>query len=392
MIVSRNVLSAVALLLAVMLLSPLVASRPAFADGEAAGDAEAAPLSAQQRERAHRMIKRLDGESVTVVRSAFETLQGMGEPVLEELEQALATSENAKMQDRLRQIIEAIKIDSINNHAVHLDMILEEVRRANRDQVNEDKLEALLERLTLAIQAGTEDDSWEMPVHFGDVTQRKTPQNARGRHGNNQLVVEKKVEMSIVQNSIVLSDSTVQISSARDSIIVARVATRISSARNCIIISGVASETSSLDGCICLAGVSNHVSSATRSVLGSSEPVQISSGRTGTLLMNQKPDQRAVRRGVQGVVVGGVVLRDKEAKNPLEGIMTVTHVHIGDGGLALFRLKDGTGEYVARTDQEIRHPDGKPVEELADWKLRFTGRNFVVFGDGEKYSHLTLQR
>ena len=374
--------------LAVIALVAFATAGAARADGESSPEAESEVLNARQIERARQLIGRLDGDSVIAVRSALESLQAYGEPVLGELNQALAKSENPKAQGRLRKIIEAIEIEAIDKNAVHLDAILDQVRKANRKNLNKEHLEALLDQLIIALQIAKEDDTLKLPVRFSDVKK-----NGKRGNGHNQLIIEPNVDIRMVHNSIVLADSVAKIGMAQNSIIIARVATKISSARNCVIITGLVSEMTHIDKCVALAGVSVHVSRASGSMIGATEPVKISMGNNGTVLINATPDQRAGRHGdVKGVIARGLVLRDKKIENPLKDTLTLTHASALDGGLALFRLKDGSGEYVARTDKEILRADGTPLAELAGWKLSYTGKGFVIFGDGDRYCYMSYKQ
>lgn len=111
------------------------------------------------------------------------------------------------------------------------------------------------------------------------------------------------------------------------------------------------------------------------------------------MLINSPANARATRNKVRSATTKSLVLRENEVDNPLEGKLTLTFVSASGrsgGGLALLRLKDGTGEYVARSSQEICRPDGTALAELKGWTLTYAGSKFAVFGDGKRHCYLPL--
>jgi hypothetical protein len=180
------------------------------------------------------------------------------------------------------------------------------------------------------------------------------------------------------------------VSSAQNSIIIAGVAANVSSPRNCIIIAGQDVYASSCRDSIVLSGGALQMSSVTNGIAGAVEPISVSFPR-GTAIVNSPPLKNV------GVVAGaaphkevkspGVKLGVAPDNNPLEGKITLTLAIINQTEpLALFRRKDGDGEYVARSGQELTFPDGKGIPELAGWKLVYCGRRgYAVFEkDGEQ--------
>lgn len=348
----------------------------------------AQPLSEQQQARVTKLIGRLQADSVTTVRTAFESLRRMGDTIVPELDRVYAASPDEKLKDRILHLIDSIKVDAIQNNAVRLETILDEVGRATRGDMNAEKLEALLDRLVKALQVATDEDTLELPVRFGDVGSGEI-QHGRAR---NQLIVESKVNVGTIQNSIVLADTVANINRAHNCIIIARIAANVRDAQNCIVLTGAVAETRSVTKCVVLSQVAVQPSIVRDSMLGASEPIALSSVDASTVLINTRPDERAARRGVRGVVAEGLVIHDEKTINPLAEKVTITLATAEDGGVALFRLSNGSGEYVARVDQDIHGPNGAAVAELAGWKLQYAGKGFVVFGDGERYSYLPVRQ
>lgn len=79
-------------------------------------------------------------------------------------------------------------------------------------------------------------------------------------------------------------------------------------------------------------------------------------------------------------------LANPSVKNSLAGRIHVTDVIPLRDGIALFRLNDGSGEYVARYGQLINDPKGKPLPELKGWTLCHTARRSAVFTDGNDFA------
>ena len=77
-----------------------------------------------------------------------------------------------------------------------------------------------------------------------------------------------------------------------------------------------------------------------------------------------------------------ISLQMPEQKNELAEHITLTFTTTttAKDAFILFRRKGGDGEYVARTGREINFPDGKPIPELAGWKLLYCGRRgYAIF-------------
>jgi len=208
------------------------------------------------------------------------------------------------------------------------------------------------------------------------------------------LIIAPRVKLAHVRESIVLADAACDISFAHDSIIIARCAAEVSHLRNSILLTGFASQASHADKSVMLSGVQASASHARTSVLGGAEACRFSFAREGTVLLNSPGvEPRRLRHGARQIRTEKLVLRDERANSPLDEKLTLTFTHQdARGGLALFRLKDGTGEYVARVDQEIRNPAGDPLPELKGWKLIFAGNRIAVFGDGKEFAHVTHAR
>jgi hypothetical protein len=86
----------------------------------------------------------------------------------------------------------------------------------------------------------------------------------------------------------------------------------------------------------------------------------------------------------KSVELKGIIFGAKAPKCPLEGKLTLTLAIERDEPLALFKLPDGTGEYVARYEQEIKTPQGQAIETLKGWKLIYAGNRLAVFANGDE--------
>jgi hypothetical protein len=190
-----------------------------------------------------------------------------------------------------------------------------------------------------------------------------------------------------VDKSIVLCDSVADISIARNSIIIARVAACISHCENCIVIAGRLAAASHVQNSVVLSNSRYEGSFVQQSIVAGPEEVNFSHAQ-GTVLVNSQPPQRRFpvnpREPNTAVEVQGVTFGEKSPANPLEGKLTLTLAAQYDQGLALFKLPDGTGEYVARYEQEIKTPQGELIESLKGWKLIYAGNRLAVFANGEE--------
>jgi len=339
-------------------------------------------LTDKQRQAIPKLIRRLEGGSITAVRSAYETLRGMGEPVLPHLEQAIAESDDAKLQDRLQVLMIDVKTDTLAQRPLNLDMILEEVRQANRDNLNEAYLQVLMNRLLTLLRQASGDDFLHLSADFKQLERLES--DAQTLQDN--LVIGDAVTARHAQGSIILADSVADIDRAKDCIILARVAARIDVAQNCLIVSGFDAELSISQNSMIF---SNGVLKITRdqgSILGATDSIRLSFAGRGTRIVESDGYKQISQGGSSSLEVADLILQESESENPIQDKFFILNVRAGKASVKLHQ--DDSPDIVAIIDQDILNDDGTPVADLQGWQLAYVGRNFAVFSDGSQYCRL----
>ena len=341
------------------------------------------PLAtAADQQRIAELIKQLDADSADAREAATAELRKIGEPALAALEKALADPPSIEVKFRAQTAIDGIKLDLVRKRALKIDDMLAQAKAAQQEGWDKAALGIQLDGLIRVLAEETGKKELKLPVTFADLGQAPMGPIARSA-----LVKEKRVKLPIVEKSIVLCDTVAEISSAKDSIIIARVAAFVSQSTNCLVIAGHLAVTSHAQGSIVLCNSRVEASFARQSVLAGPAEVNLSIA-DGTVLVNSPAPQRRVaaagRDPNQTVEIKGLTFGEKSPQNPLEDKLTVTMATQNGEALALFKLPDGTGEYVARYDQEIKTPQGEPIDSLKGWKLIYAGNRLAVFANGEE--------
>ncbi len=345
---------------------------------------ESTPSSppAADQARIAELIKQLDAEMADARESATAELRKIGEPALAMLETTLADPPSIEVKFRAQTAIDGIKLDLARKQALKIDDILAEARAAQKEGWDKKTLEAQLDALVRILAEETGKKDLKLPVTFAELGQAPMGPFSRGT-----LVKEKRVQISSVEKSIVLCDSVADISIARNSIIIARVAACISHCDNCIVIAGRLAAVSHAQGSVVLCNSRLEGSYAQKSILAGPAEVNLSHAQ-GTVLVNSPAPQRHFpanpREPNASVEVQGITFGEKSPPNPLEGKLTLTLATQQDQALVLFKLPDGSGEYVSRYDQEIKTPQGQPIESLQGWKLIYAGNRLAVFANGDE--------
>ncbi|HUE69585.1 MAG TPA: hypothetical protein VMP01_01750 [Pirellulaceae bacterium] len=341
-----------------------------------------APSLADQM-RISELIKQLDAEKADQREAATAELRKIGAAALATLEKTLADPPSIEAKFRIQTAIDGIKLDLARRNALKIDDILAQAKAAQKEGWDKQTLQSQLERLieTLAAETGKKD--LKLPVRFADLGQAPMGPFARGT-----LIKERRVKTSMVEGSIVLADSIAEVSMLRNSIVIAPVAAIIGSCENSLVVAGQLVNVSSPRGSVILCNSRLEGSFVRDSILAGPEGVQVSHAEGSTFVNSAIPMRpgglppgRAENKSVEAQ---GIVFGAKAPQSPLEGKLTITLATQQGEALALFKLPDGTGEFVARYEQEIKTPQGQPIESLQGWKLIYAGNRLAVFANGEE--------
>jgi hypothetical protein len=339
--------------------------------------------SPADQQRIADLIKQLDAEGADAREAATTELRKIGEPALAALEKTLADPPSIEVKFRAQSAIDGIKLDLVRKQALKIDDILAQAKAAQAKDWNPKTLEAQLDALIRVLAAETGKKDLKLPVTFAELGQAPMGPFARGT-----LLKEKRVKTSMVDRSIVLADSIAEVSLARNSIIIAPVAAIVSSCENSLVISGQLVNVPSPRGSVILCNTRLESLLVRDSVLGCPQGVQVSHAQGSTFVNSAIPMRPGglAPGGAENksVEVQGIVFGAKAPPSPLEGKLTITLATQQDQALALFKLPDGTGEYVARYEQEIKTPQGKPIEALQGWRLIYAGNQLAVFSKGDE--------
>ncbi len=355
------------------------------------------PAKPDDAPRIARLIEDLDSDTFATRDEASAELLRLGESALPAVKKALEQTHSPEVRSRAERLIREITIWGGPRHEIRLPAILDQVKLACRaaepaTACQDGKLEKLLLQAVrpLAATAGRKD--YNLPVAFQDV--RFAPFDPQNRFGNNcekALVVLKRGNITFARHSIILADEQVEINNADDCIIIARLAVRVRISSNCIIIAGMSLDTDIDRGSILLSGSRVDLGIVTGAICAATAPSRFGIVQNTTLVNWPQTAEvdRGGRRENRIVQLPELVLADSAAKNPLAPRIQLTDTFADRGGIALFRLANGKGEYVARYDRPINDPDGKPISELRGWTLCFAGRAFAVFTDGNDFASLS---
>jgi hypothetical protein len=350
-----------------------------------AQEAEPAPSAAEIA----KLVQQLDAEKFAEREAAREALVKIGQPARAAVEAATKDDKaSAELKLRAAEVLKKLEVEEIRAGAVSIAALVEQARLANRDKLDQAKLEAMLEKLA-QVWSAVSDTPQTLPIKFKDAGAIGDPDRTSAR---NAVVKLKSGRVSFVEKSIILAETSVDISSARDSIIIAGISASVSSPRNCIIIAGYDLDASIAENSLMLCGGSLSGSIVKKSVLGAPQGATVSSGESLIYLNSPDPlraerfDEARPERASKRARSDAIVLEMPEPKNDLAELMTLTLAMTNREPIVLFRRKDGDGEYVARANQELKFPDGKPIPELAGWKLIYCGgrRSYAVFEKGDQ--------
>lgn len=339
-------------------------------------------------EQLSRRIAELDADEFATRKQATEALIRLGEPALEQLRSALAKAKSAETRQRLQKVIEQIELFGGEPHDLKLtdllDLTHKIVAAKGASEADKAQLEAELKRWLRLFGEASGDPKLALPIDFDGVND--APPVALLRYN---LVIAKEVDhVHSATDSIILSDGSVQVFGAYDSLIIARLGVTINSCRNCVVVTGASLKTRESKKCVLVSRGHVETDTAYASVLAAGESLR-SGGVASVTFVNTPQAEVRTERNSRYVRIPHLIVGQPDRENPLKGALTLTHI---GSDLVLFRLADGTGEYVARKDQPINRPDGRPIESLKGWRLQYVADSRIAtFKKGEQICVLRLE-
>lgn len=352
------------------------------------GQPQAPAPSATTLERIAALIKQLDAEKAGDREAATDELRKMGEPALAPLEKVLADPPSIEVKFRAQSAIDGIKLDLVRKQALKIDDILAQAKAAQSKDWDSKTLQAQLDRLVEALAAETGKKDLQLPAKPTGAGMAAPPMTP---FVQGAFLKDKRLRIAHCQKSVILADTFAVVGHANDCIIIGRQAVCVAHSTNCILIAGQLLDVSHATNSVLLCNSRTGVSHARDSMLAGPEALEISSAYRTTFLNARAPMQFGgvpERMANKSVDLQGIHFGAKAPKCSLEGKLTLTLAIERDEPLALFKLPDGTGEYVARYEQEIKTPQGEPIESLAGWKLIYAGNRLAVFAKGEEIAYV----
>ena len=352
--------------------------------------------AAKNKERVAALIRDLGSDDYTTREIASAELLKQGEPALAALKAAAATTKSLEARERANQLIHDITVWGGPRKEIHLADVFEQVKLACRAKDSakacaDGRLEKLLVRWERVLGDAAAGKDRPLPIQFDQV--RFAEHDSNERHGGgivtNKLLIGKRIQTSIAQYSILLADESVEVSSAQNCIIIARIAARVSNSTNCLIISGCTLEVSIDNGSALLCAGDANFSIINDSICAVGGQLQTSIPKNVTAVNSQIANRpgREINRTVR---VPELRVEGPGAASPLADRIDITSGFREGDGIALFRLANGKGEYVARYGQKINDPDGRPIAELAGWTLRYANERLTVFSNGDDFCMLRI--
>lgn len=341
--------------------------------------------------RIRALIRRLDADQYRVRDDATKALVKAGTPALERLRRALVNAHSPEVRLRLTKIIEEIEIWGGEPSDLKLDEVLDripEIAKADwrASGYRDKRLEVLLTRWLSVLGQAADHKAVKLPVTFADVTPGTSETIVR-----NKLVVldQDRQRISMADHSIIVSSGAVSFSHIRHCVVIARLGASISSCHDSVVIAGVAVNTSSVQNSVLISGSQLSAVHPRGSIIAAGEKVD-STFPSDTTFVNTVPERDVGRQGFRTLEIPRLILNDPDRRNPLADVVTLTYITSADDGLVLFRLSDGSGEYVARHGQPITHPDGREVAALSGWRLRYVAGRLAMFTKGDETSVLRM--
>jgi hypothetical protein len=298
----------------------------------------------------------------------------------------------------------AARSDATTRSAVTFDKLTDRVRKLAaaagppvdpKDPVVREALDTLVAE----VKAATGRNDFELPVTLDDVasvTEEARPQEVRP----GVLWVCRGGATTGATRAVILADGNVSVAYANECVIVARGAVDVSHGADNVIVAGqfiqVSHDGNALPGAAGARPGKNHgsllvcggpitVSHAKGTTLSSPGAVDLASATDATFLNSPKVKASHQQNCTTAKSAAALTLAPKEPANPIAEKLNVTQVlpsdRAGQGGVV---VTVGGVELVVREGNEVRDGAGKPVPELAGWKLSAIGERFAVFSDGKQ--------
>lgn len=349
------------------------------------GQAEETP------ERIAWLIKQLDADAFEEREQATAELGAIGEPAQAALEKAGRESKSAEVRTRAAGLLKALALARTRKNPLKLTDFFAEAKRASEGQPNAERLDALVARLIEILARESDRNDLRPPVLANDL-------NAGESKGliSNALLAQKCGRIAMAENSVVLFGTAGAVGNAKNCIVIAPLAIEVSVAENCIVLGGSTTQVNIARGSIVLSSGQLFGSVGDNSFLGAGGEVRVRGLRKAMVI------------GARAVELPGVIGPDDSTTlqvpaldlrqqltfdDPLRDKLEITYLGgSSTSGFLLFKLPDGSGEYVARAGQEIRSPQGQPLAGLEGWKLSFCSGRIAVFEKGDEVSVMRLGR
>lgn len=356
------------------------------------GSQDPSGLSADERESVEALIRRLGSGRVEERAEARQRLENLGERAVPFLKAARKCARGEEVRSSLAVVISRLT-------AFRLDDLMERVRIAasSDDWTKKGWTDGRLERAldTLLQKLGTAVGGFdvELPVDFENAVANQDQGPFALRKGG-ALRVMRSGEIGYVSKAILLVDGSVRIGFADNCIILATGAVEVAHGSRNFILAGcyieVSHDGSQLrrpevvrgKGSVLLSGSALHVAHAYGAVCGAPDIVWISHATKATFVNTPRRDvgheDGTLLRKAEGLVL---TWKGAPGKAALKDRLRITLLVDSDRGgrLALFRTKEGGGEYVVREGNELRDPSGKVLAGLEGWKLVFVTREYALF-------------
>jgi hypothetical protein len=313
-----------------------------------------------------------------------------------------ATSADLEVAKRAKAILEEFEKRRLLAQADKLtfDELIGRVRQAVKSKKwqepgwHDPVIDAGLRALVAHVNQATRQGAVRLPVTLADV--RPSNDAARGR-ADGRLFVMEDGDIGRAQRSIFLVDGNVRISFAHDCIVLARGAVEIAHGGGNVVLAGHYVHTSH-DGSrqpsrsLLISGSILDVSHSHGTICSAPE-VSISFA-TGTTYLNSPRLDVSHEKGCEKLNDVKLPIVPAPGKNPLSDKIKITQIVGGDDsgrGAMVVLEKDGV-ELVIRIGREITDPHGKPIPDLAGWKLTFVAENFALFSKGHQDASFYLKK
>lgn len=353
------------------------------------------PLRPEQPDskRISQLIRELDADTFSAREEASAALSKLGESAEASLVEELKSARSREVEQRATALLKAIRLERIARNAVRLEDLLEAARLSNQAKLDTDALEAKLQRLVDVLAQAT-DTKPALPVRFSEVAIQPPSDTSATK----ALVLGESVSITFARQSVIIADTAVQVTHATNCIIIARYVVELSHSDNCLIIAGrvlgtsIDSKSMLLSGATCNVNIANDSIVAAPDVqVGIPKSVQFVNCGAGAAAANHpaRPNDKSSL-----VETPGIVLNLPQRADPLADKVTITFSMHGprkpDSGFVLLKRAGQGGEYVVRVGNEPKSPDGLELPDLKGWTLRYAGRQFAVFGNGQQESCLSV--